>query len=213
MRRRSTLPEAGAPLTPGRAVFHPRRATCRVSCISMRSPSCLPCVLHRAGQMQLDQCHLSCDARGLAHLCAPLVTLAGGAGPVASPLPPAIPSAPLLDPCALSSTASELLTPLGEAGGAAPAILTGAGTVRAEAPSAPEASPPPPVASTRAWQELTPHLSCGGRADLGAWQGQAAPGRVTVSECEFGSPHFVVGGCSGGLNECRAAGPDPRTLP
>uniref|UniRef100_A0A7S3VRK2 Uncharacterized protein n=1 Tax=Dunaliella tertiolecta TaxID=3047 RepID=A0A7S3VRK2_DUNTE len=34
------------------------------------------CVLHRAGHLSMEGCRLSCDAKGLDHLCSPLVTTA-----------------------------------------------------------------------------------------------------------------------------------------
>ncbi len=54
------------------------RATCRVSGLCIRS-HCGPCVLHRSGQLHLERCQLTCDAHGLEHLCAPIVTRARSA--------------------------------------------------------------------------------------------------------------------------------------
>ncbi|GMH34554.1 hypothetical protein BSKO_02388 [Bryopsis sp. KO-2023] len=34
------------------------------------------CILHRSGHLRVENCHLTCEPRGLGHLCSPLVTLA-----------------------------------------------------------------------------------------------------------------------------------------
>lgn len=59
-----------------------RRATCKVANLSIRSVVS-PCVVHCRGLLTLERCALVCNADGLDHLCAPLVTVAaaGAAGP------------------------------------------------------------------------------------------------------------------------------------
>ena len=53
----------------------PRRATSLVSNLSMRSVVS-PCIVHRAGQLRLEHCKLTCQSQGLDHLCSPILTLA-----------------------------------------------------------------------------------------------------------------------------------------
>eukprot|EP00803_Ostreobium_quekettii_P001780 evm.model.scf_200EXC.4 EVM.evm.TU.scf_200EXC.4 scf_200EXC:19995-21993(-) len=53
------------------------RASGRVANLTIHT--CVgPCILHRAGHLRVETCQLKCDARGLEHLCAPLVTVASG---------------------------------------------------------------------------------------------------------------------------------------
>lgn len=51
------------------------RANGKVANLCVRA-TLAPCITHRAGQLSVERCLLSCESGGLDHLCAPLLTLA-----------------------------------------------------------------------------------------------------------------------------------------
>lgn len=57
------------------------RSTCKITNLTITSQGAGGCILHHGGQLHLERLHLRCSIPdGLAHLCAPVVTTAGGFG-------------------------------------------------------------------------------------------------------------------------------------
>ncbi|KAL4855114.1 F-box protein SKIP5 [Chlorella vulgaris] len=134
------------------------RASGRLANLTLRSTSGA-CVAHTRGRLTVQGCTLECDARGLPHLVAPLLTravswqqppLTSAAAPSASSTQPAAPSAgPAATPTAAPAVAAVLLAGRKRP---APCALIDAGAAAAKAGGTCTADDVPGGEGVRAWR-------------------------------------------------------------
>ena len=122
-----------------------------------------PCILHRAGHLRVERCHLTCYSGGLDHLSSPIVTVAASALPLAC-------SAATSDAAVLAVA----VTATGTSAAAAAADSSGSShcTVLSAATECPvTARPVKQPRATPASASLTDRLSLG-----------AGPGKLVVAD-------------------------------